>query len=76
MNNSLTTHKLAKLKAQKAKLDTKFQLAEALYKTTQQKHDTRHKILVSAYTLEQVQKLDSFLTRDCDAIYLAYPPLF
>ena len=80
-----TTNKLARLKAQKAKLDAKIQLAEARHKTTQRKQDTRRKILVGAYALEQAdktnglealaQQLDSFLTRDSDRQLFGLKPL-
>ncbi len=84
MGKPLSTDKLAKLKAQKAKLDAKIQLAEARHKTTQRKEDTRRKILVGAYYLEQAEKthglevlthqLDSFLTRDSDRQLFGLPP--
>lgn len=72
MNNST----LNKLKAQKAALEARIQAAEARAKESERKKDTRRKILVGSYYLEQALKnnqmdelkklLDSFLTRDSD----------
>lgn len=71
-----TNQKLEKLKAQKAALEARIQLAEARHKKLERKQDTRRKILVGAYYLEQAQKsngfeqlkrqLDTFLVRESD----------
>lgn len=72
----MTTHRLDKLKAQRATLEARIQLAEARAKTQQRKQDTRRKILVGSYYLDQAQKnhqldelkniMDGYLTRNSD----------
>ena len=71
-----TASQLLKLKEQRAKLEARIQAIEARAKQDERKKDTRRKILVGSYYLEQViqnnqmddlkKKLDSFLTRNSD----------
>jgi hypothetical protein len=67
---------LARLKEQRAKIEARIQAAEARTKQADRKQDTRRKILVGSYYLEQaiensqmeeIKKImDRFLTRDSD----------
>lgn len=67
---------LERLKAQREKLEARIQAAEARAKTSERKKDTRRKILVGSYYLDQAMKsnqmdnlkmlLDKFLTRESD----------
>ena len=67
---------LVQLKAQRDKLNARIQAVEARHKTAERKKDTRRKILVGAYYLEQAEKnntfdniqtaMDSFLVRNSD----------
>ncbi len=71
-----STNTLERLKAQRAKLEARIQAAEARAKHSGPKQDTRRKILVGSYYLEQARKdnqlaelnalMDGFLTRDSD----------
>lgn len=71
-----TASQLLKLKEQRAKLEARIQAIEARAKQDERKKDTRRKILVGSYYLEQViqnnqmddlkKRLDSFLTRNSD----------
>lgn len=68
--------KIAKLKKQRDILNARIQKAEALEKSRERKRDTRRKILVGAYYLDQARKngtldelgkiMDDYLTRDSD----------
>ncbi len=68
--------RLEKLKAQQAKLAAQIQATEARLKTTERKQETRRKILVGSYYLEEARKnkelealkktMDTYLTRDSD----------
>lgn len=67
---------LERLKIQRDKLAAKIQQAEARTKTSERKKDTRRKILVGSYYLEEATKnknmadiekrMDDFLVRDSD----------
>lgn len=73
---------LAKLKSQQAKLAARIQAAEARVRVSERKQDTRRKILIGAYYLDEVrknhgndghdglaalkEKLDGYLKRDSD----------
>lgn len=67
---------LDKLKEQRAKLDARIQAAQARANESERKQDTRRKILIGSYYLDQALKnnqmdelknlLDKFLTRDSD----------
>lgn len=68
---------LEKLKAQQAKLAARIQAAEARVKVSERKQDTRRKILIGAYYLDEARKnheglealkakLDGYLKRDSD----------
>jgi hypothetical protein len=76
---------LEKLKEQKAKLDARIQLIEARAKTQERKDDTRKKILVGSYYLDnsiknnsmkEINKLmDEYLTRDTDRALFGLAPI-
>lgn len=76
---------LAKLKAQRAKLDVRIQAAEARAKGSERKKETRRKILVGSYFLEQAQqsnqmddlrqKMDNYLKRNSDRQLFDLPEL-
>lgn len=67
---------LEKLKAQREKLNARIQAAEARSKNSDRKKDTRRKILLGSYYLEQATKnndmekvkklMDDFLVRNSD----------
>lgn len=67
---------LEKLKAQRAKIDARIQAAESRAKVSERKQDTRRKILIGSYYLDQAQKnnqmddikklMDSYLKRNSD----------
>jgi large subunit ribosomal protein L7/L12 len=67
---------LEKLKAQRAKIEARIQGAEAREKVKTRKQDTRRKILIGAYyldqarennTMDEIKKLmDKYLSRDSD----------
>lgn len=71
-----TLSRLEKLKAQQAKLEARIQSVMARNKQHQRKNDTRRKILVGSYYLDQAIKdnkfdeikkiMDGYLTRDSD----------
>ena len=75
---------IARLKEQRAKLEARIQAAEARAKNDERKKDTRRKILVGSYYLEQASKnetleelkkaMDLFLTRDSDRKLFDLPP--
>jgi large subunit ribosomal protein L7/L12 len=76
---------LAKLKAQRAKLDARIQAVEARAKGSERKKETRRKILVGSYFLEQAQqanqmddlrqKMDNYLKRNSDRQLFDLPDL-
>ena len=76
---------LEKLKEQRDKLNARIQQKEARLKSSERKTDTRKKILIGSYflneaiktgTLEEIkQKLDSFLTRNSDRRLFGLPEL-
>lgn len=67
---------IEKLKEQREKLNNRIQLAEARTKTHERKIDTRRKILIGSYYLDQAKQnnkfdeikkmMDSYLTRPSD----------
>lgn len=82
---SRNNERLAKLKAQRAILEARIQAAEARAKTIERKQETRRKILIGAYYLEQSQqpheqealkaRLAGYLTRASDRALFDLPPL-
>ncbi len=76
---------LEKLKAQQAKIAARIQAAEARMKTSERKQDTRRKILVGSYYLDEARKndqleslkktLDSYLKRNSDRALFELPEL-
>ena len=79
------TEKLDKLKKKQEALKARIELMAAAEKTKAKKQDTRRKILLGAYFLEQAmkagtvaemyQKLDGFLTRNSDRVLFDLPLL-
>lgn len=77
--------KLDKLKQQHEKLRARIQKIESLEKNRESKKDTRRKILVGSYYLDQTnkegtfdhlkEKMATFLTRDSDRILFDLPLL-
>ncbi len=67
---------LDRLKEQRAKIEARIQAAEARTKQADRKQDTRRKILIGSYYLDQALKenkldeikklMDEYLTRDSD----------
>lgn len=67
---------IERLKEQRAKIEARIQAAEARTKQAERKQDTRRKILVGSYYLEQAQAdnkldqlkklMDDYLRRDSD----------
>lgn len=84
MNNSQLS-KLEKLKLQQEKLKARIQRVETLEKHKSRKHDTRRKILIGSYFLDQAmetgsyddlkQKMAQFLTRNNDRALFDLPTL-
>ena len=76
MSKELSMDALAKLKAQREKLNARIQKMEALEKERDRKQDTRRKILIGAYYLDKAREEKSmgelnqimlaFLTRESD----------
>ena len=74
---------LERLKEQREKINARIQQQEARLKTSERKKDTRRKILIGSYfldnaikngTFEEIkQKLDSFLTRNSDRVLFDLP---
>lgn len=70
--------KLEKLLEKKKRLDAQIQQTQAKDKSTEKKRDTRRKILVGAYFLDQAainktmkdieQKMDSYLKKNIDRV--------
>jgi len=86
MNANASSTALEKLKKQREVLDARIQAAEARSRNDERKKDTRRKILVGAYYLEQAQKnnqawtalqhiMADYLTRDSDRKLFDVPPL-
>jgi len=75
--------RLQKLKEQKEKLNARIQLIENRHKNKERKNDTRRKILLGSYYLDNAQKngtmenlkkiMDSYLTRESDRILFDLP---
>jgi large subunit ribosomal protein L7/L12 len=80
-----TISQLEKLKEQRAKLAARIQAIEARAKTSKQKQETRRKILVGAYYLDEAiknnqlddirKKMESYLTRNSDRSLFELPEL-
>jgi len=78
-------YSLERLKEQREKLNARIQQKEARLKSSERKIDTRKKILVGSYfldeaikngTFEEIKcKLDSFLKRDNDRAIFGLSPL-
>jgi hypothetical protein len=79
-------NQLDRLKQQRDALNAKIQAAEARTKVSERKQDTRRKILIGAYYLEQAQRDSSqwaelqqimtrYLTRDSDRRLFELPPI-
>lgn len=79
-------NQLDKLKQQRDALNAKIQSAEARSRVSERKQDTRRKILIGAYYLEQAQRdshqwaelqqiMTRYLTRDSDRRLFELPPL-
>lgn len=74
--NMKSDDKLQKLKEKRTQLDKRIQLMENRQKHKERKDDTRRKILVGSYYLDDAEKngtinnikklMDSYLTRDAD----------
>ncbi len=80
-----TPASLEKLKTQQAKLQARIQLMEARHKTSERKKDTRRKILLGSYYLDQAKAknqmdevkkiMASYLTRNSDRQLFDLPEL-
>lgn len=80
-----TISQLEKLKEQRAKLAARIQAIEARAKTSKQKQETRRKILVGAYYLDEAtknnqlddinKKMEAYLTRNSDRALFELPEL-
>ena len=79
-------NQLDRLKEQRNALNAKIQSAEARSRVSERKQDTRRKILIGAYYLEQAQRdshqwaelqqiMTRYLTRDSDRRLFELPPL-
>jgi hypothetical protein len=83
--SKLSKQQLEKLKEQREKLNARIQQKEARLKQSMRKIDTRKKILIGSYfideaikngTFEEIKnKLDSFLTRNSDRHIFDLPEL-
>lgn len=83
MNKTLSP--LEKLKSQQEKLAARIQLMEARQKESERKKDTRRKILIGSYYLEQArgtqkmdelkQQLDKYLKRNSDRALFDLPEI-
>ena len=78
-------HRLERLKEQRQKLNARIQTAEARLKTSERKKDTRRKILIGSYYLDQAKKtagmeslnkiMDKHLKRNYDRELFSLEPL-
>jgi hypothetical protein len=76
--STLSKQALEKLKLQREKINARIQAAESRLKTSARKQDTRKKILIGSYYLDQAMKenkideikimLDKYLKRNSDRI--------
>ena len=83
--NSGKLSKLEKLKLQQDKLKSRIQKIESLEKHKDRKQDTRRKILIGSYFLDQANihntfddlknKMEKFLTRNSDRALFGLPML-
>jgi large subunit ribosomal protein L7/L12 len=74
--SKLSKSALEKLKAQREKINARIQAAESRLKTTERKKETRKKILIGSYYLDQALKennidpiksaMDKYLKRNSD----------
>lgn len=81
----LSKQALEKLKEQRDKLNSRIQQKEARLKSSERKIDTRKKILIGSYFIEQAmmngsfedlkQKMSDFLKRDNDRALFDLSPL-
>lgn len=77
--------RLDKLKTQKEKLKARIQKMESMEKNRERKQDTRKKILIGSYFMDQAiksgtlddikQKMAGFLTRNSDRVLFDLPKL-
>lgn len=77
--------RLTKLEERKKQIESQIQQIKARHNQRQRKADTRRKILVGSYYLEQAERenrmeelkraLDKYLTRDLDRALFDLPPL-
>lgn len=82
---ALKSDYLEKLKTQRAKLEARIQAAEARSKASERKQDTRRKILLGSYYLEQArannqmaavqQLMEGYLKRNTDRKLFDLPEL-
>jgi large subunit ribosomal protein L7/L12 len=82
---SRTAEQLKKLKDQQAKLAARIQAIESRAKSSERKQETRRKILVGSYYLEEAKKndqldpikkiMDSYLKRNSDRALFELPAL-
>ena len=85
MPRSTTKDRLEALKEKQKKITVQIQQVEAREKTAERKKNTRRKILIGSYYLDQatdkkkmveIEKLmDGYLKRDNDRILFGLPPL-
>ncbi len=78
-------HRLERLKEQREKINARIQSVEARMKTSERKKDTRRKILIGSYYLDQARKSDKmedlkktmndYLKRDYDRELFELEPL-
>lgn len=81
----LSKQSLDKLREQREKLNAKIQAAESRLKVTERKKDTRRKILLGSYYLDNASKedkvdevkkiMDKYLTRNSDRELFELEPL-
>lgn len=80
-----SSKKLEALKKKQAQIKARIQALEAAEKNRERKRDTRRKILIGAYYLDQaranhefdnmVKIMDQYLTRESDRVLFDLPPL-
>ncbi len=85
MSKAPTASQLEKLEKKRAQLQAQIQNLKARDRSKSEKEETRRKILVGAYTLDQarekgtydklVASLDSYLTRNSDRVLFGLHPL-
>jgi hypothetical protein len=86
METQKKQNQLDRLKEQRNALNAKIQAAEARSRVSERKQDTRRKILIGAYYLDQAQQnpdqwsqlvkiMADYLTRDSDRRLFELPPI-